>query len=108
MSDWRDGKGLRWTAVLVACLSPTIPFILVLLFLWGVQSGPYRKQDSWMFELGLLACAAGVIVGTVGCVLGVVARTKLVALPAAVVGILLNVVVGFLALFAVALNGLAG
>ena len=100
--------GLSRPAVAVACLSPCIPVVVVVLVILGTWDRPIRKQDGWMIELAVLACALGLLLGVVGCVLGVVARTKMIALPPALLGILVNAAVGVVALFVLALNGLAG
>jgi hypothetical protein len=108
MSREKETLPGRRIFVVAACASSIIPVAVVVMFLAGaVILGQYKRQDSWLFGVFLLACMVGFLSGAVSFV-GIRWNHWLLIVPAAILGLLLNVVVGFVALFIFGLSGLAG
>jgi hypothetical protein len=108
MNRVRPASALRSLAVLGAWLSPAIPVLVVALVLWGARDGPYPRGESRPFLAAALACLAGLLSGVAGVALGVRARNKILTLPPAILGLLLNAGVVLLALLLYGLSGLPG
>jgi lipopolysaccharide export LptBFGC system permease protein LptF len=94
--------------VLAAWGSLIIPVCVVVSFLAGLAVlGQYKREHNWVLGVSFLACVVGAFAGIVSFT-GVRWVRPLVIVPPALIGVLLNLLVGFVAFIVFALSGIVG
>jgi hypothetical protein len=107
MSTVQPAQARRPVATVAAWLCPVIPVVVALWFVWGARNGPYQHGDHGPPLAAALACVVGLLVGVVG-LFGVRGPGAVLRLLAVIVGLLLNLGVGLLALLFYGLSWLPG
>jgi len=103
MSSEREIHPKGRSFVLAAWVSLVIPVVVGVAFVM-VNPNPRKPDTNWLLGLFALACGVGFLAGVVS-FFGVRRNRILPIVPAAVLGLILNLVVGLLACLLIALSG---